>query len=118
MDRDEASLAGSGPSSIFEGSVAWCGTCGELCVALDWKEEEGEHLILGNVSCHILRKISDKGGKNPRQYKEGSMRQSLNTHSIYSMSSGATGAMLSKKPNRQRWKEQRHARTAPAYSYF
>ena len=52
--------------------------------------------MLGNVSCHILRESSDQMGKS--HYKEGFMMQSENTHSIYSNSSGATCAMLSKKP--------------------
>ena len=58
--------------------------------------------MLGNVSCHILRESSDKKGKS--HYKEGLIRQPENTHSIYSKSSGATCAMLSKKPKgSHRW---------------
>ena len=47
---------------------------GALC-AVRSEPEKDTHLMLGNVSCHILRKSIDKREKNPR-YIEGFMRQS------------------------------------------
>ena len=49
----------------------------------------------GDVSCRIFKKKQGQGGKKPIQ--RGFMRQSQNTYSIYSMSSGACNALKEAK---------------------